>query len=259
MPIFRIRRSAPLGALTFLAAAALTTAGCGSNGSADGSALPTQSTGASQAPTSSDPSAGSSADSATGSSDAGGAVLGGTALQTKLSAVSVPSGFTVDSSSRQASGATPTSPGDYEALQSCSDLTNAGADTLTSDHEAAYAEYEIDNSDDLTVNVVAADYYPGDANKQMSEVATLVAKCPSYTAQDINGANVTVKVTSTAKQGLGDQALDIHVNASTGYVSDEFLLVRKGDTIVAMDQDDAADGSMGDLATLAAPYVAALG
>lgn len=255
MPILRTRRSAPLGALTILAAAALT-AGCGSNGTAGGSASATQPAGASQAPTSTD----SSAADAAGGSAALGTVLGGTALQTKLNAVHFPSGFSVDSSSREASGATPTTPGDYEALQSCSDLTNADGQTLTSDHEAAYAEYGMDDSDDLTVDVVAADYYPGDADKQMSEVAALVAKCPSYTAQDVDGANVTLKVTSTTKQGLGDQALDIHVRASTsGYVSDEFLLVRKGDTIVAMDQDDAAGDSMGDLATLAAPYVAALG
>jgi hypothetical protein len=254
--MLHIRRSTPLGALTLLAAAALT-AGCGSTGSVTSSttATPTAA-GTSQAPAS----APASTDAASGGPDAAGTVLGGNALQTRLDAVSVAKGFSIDSSSKDSSGATPTTPSDYEALQSCSDLTNAGADTLTSDHEAAYATYELDDSDDLEVDVVAADYYPGDADKQMSEVAALVAKCPSYKAQDIDGNDVTLKVTSSARQGLGDQALDVHVRASTsGYVSDEFLLVRKGDTIVAMDQDDAAGDSMADLATMAAPYVTALG
>lgn len=174
--------------------------------------------------------------------------------------MTVPSGFTVDSSSIDASGSTPTTPSDYESLQGCSDLTNGGADTLTSDHEASYATYTIQNSDDLSVNVVVADYFPGDAGKQMSEVSSLVAKCLTYKATDTDGKSVTLKVTTSSVSGLGDQALDIHIAATeSGYVSDEFLLVRTGNTIVAMDQNDSAGSSMASLSTLIKPYLTALG
>lgn len=247
--------SAVLTAAAGLAAAALV-AGCGSSGSA-----PVAATGATT-PASSAPAddSGDSASASAPGSAGDGTVVGGTALQTKLKGVAVPSGFKVDSSSVEASGATPTSPGDYIGLKGCSDLTNSDAQTLTSDHGASYAEYDIDNTDDLSVTVVLSDYYSGDADKQMSEVSDLIAKCATYQATDTDGKSVSIKVTSKQVSGLGDQALDVHLGASvSGYVADEFLLVRTGDQIVAMNQDDASGSTLADLSTLIKPYVAALG
>lgn len=244
----------PLVALTALTAAALAS-GCSSNGHP--SALPTN-TSTPSAPTAAPATSSGATVSSSSGTGGSGTVLGGPALQSKLNTVKAPAGFTVDSSSLNASGATPTTPGDYVGLQQCSDLTNSTADTLTNDHEASYAEYDIKNSSDLSVTVVVAEYYPGDAEKQMSEVASLVAKCSSYQAQSTGGSNVTVKVTSSTPPGLGDQALDVHLGAGSNYVSNEYLLVRKGDVIVAMDQDDASGSSLGSLSSLITPYLAAL-
>jgi hypothetical protein len=144
-----------------------------------------------------------------------------------------------------------------DPAEGCSDLTNASSQTLTSDYEASYATYQIQNAS-TTVTVVVADYYPGDAQQQMSEVSTLVGKCGHYQASALSGGNVTMTASSSAPSGLGDQAADIHLDATTsGYVEDEFLLVRTGNRIVAMDESNAG-GGMAALTALAGPYLSAL-
>jgi hypothetical protein len=249
----------PLGVVALLAVAALS-AGCGTStggGSATGTPTPAQSQSSAAA---SQTSATASTAATTGAPGSGGTVLGGPALQTKLGAVPLPAGYTVVSSSQEASSGAPTSPDVSDGgitLQDCSDLTNADSTTLTTDYEASYATYQIQNSE-TTVTVAVADYYPGDVQQQMSEVSTLAGKCTSYQATAVGGGNVTLHASTSAPSGLGDQSLDIHLGASTsGYVADEFLLVRSGDQIVAMD-DSNAGGSMVTLTSLVKPYLSAL-
>jgi hypothetical protein len=254
----------PLGAAAVLAVTGLSVAGCGSSGSGGLGVTFTATPGpSSAAPAPSSPAAAGAPSSPTASAagSAGSAApLAGSALQTKLGAAPLPAGYTVVSSSQESSDGAPSSPDVADGgltLQDCSDLTNASSQTLTSDYEASYATYQIQNAS-TTVTVVVADYFPGDAQQQMSEVSTLVGKCGHYQASALSGGNVTMTASSSAPSGLGDQAMDIHLNATTsGYVEDEFLLVRTGNRIVAMD-DSNAGGGMATLTSLAGPYLSAL-
>lgn len=254
----------PLGAAAVLAVTALCVAGCGSSGSGGLGIITATTPGrSSAAPAPSSPAAAGTpspaAASAAGSAGAA-APLAGSALQAKLGAVALPAGYTVVSSSQESSDGAPNSPDVADGgltLQDCSDLTNASSQTLTSDYEASYATYQIQNAG-TTVTVVVADYYPGDAQRQMSEVSALVGKCGHYQASALSGGNVTMTASSSAPSGLGDQTMDIHLGATaSGYVEDEFLLARTGNRIVAMD-DNNAGGGMATLTSLAEPYLSAL-
>lgn len=265
--MFLVSRQTPrtrLGAAAVLAVTAFSLAGCGSSGS--GGPLATGITAGQSSPAAAPSSlaasgaAPSSAAASAAGSTGAGAPLAGSILQTKLGGVPLPAGYTVVSSSQESSDGAPSSPDVADGgltLQGCSDLTNASSQTLTSDYEASYATYQIQNAS-TTVTVVVADYYPGDAQQQMSEVSTLVGKCGHYQASALSGGNVTMTASSSAPSGLGDQAADIHLDATTsGYVEDEFLLVRTGNRIVAMD-DSNAGGGMAALTSLAGPYLSAL-
>lgn len=235
MPIQKtaVRAAAVLASAAFLAA-------CQSKSSdSDGTTPRTPSSPVAAATTPSSDTGGSTGTPAAAS----GSVLNGTKLTTLLPTTSqVPSGWKLDDSAAFDTGGTvkppsdPLLPGD-----GCAEaLTNGGAQTLTSDYQAAYAMTGLTNPNGGSSNVVFNSYEPGDAVKQMNEVSTLVKRCASFTTQDINGKSVKMSAVAKAVTGLGDQALDLKVTPSGDYVSDEIVLVRSGNIIMAVDEDSSA-------------------
>jgi len=255
MSISRNAIRIPLGVVTVIGAAALAT-GCGSSGSGHSSADSVNS-GASQPSASASASApsdaGSGATSSAGSSGSSGSILGGTALLKTLTAVK-PSGYSVESGLQSSSGATATSPSEDNSASQCTFLTDANASTLTLDYQAAWAATAAHGSDHQEIFVNYSDYHSGDAEKQMAEIAQLAAKCSTYQAKDEDGSTLTMKVAATTPTALGDQELDVRVTSTSGTISNEFLMIRVGDTITALSHNPTG-GSIIELSNLATPYI----
>lgn len=189
-----------------------------------------------------------------------GVVPNGTKLKSLLPTAShVPIGWMVDDSSAFDTGSEVKSPGDpLLPSEDCAGaLTNGGAKTLTSDYQAAYAMTGLKNPNSGSSTVVFNGYQPGDAVKQMAEVSTLVKRCASFTTQDINGAKVKMSAAVKPVAGLGEQALDIKVTPRGSYVADDIVLVRSGNVIMAVDEDDST-GKMAPLVPVAKKLAAAL-
>lgn len=242
----------PLGVVTVTAAAALAS-GCGSSGSGHSSADSVNS-GASQPSASTSASSPSDASSgATSSTGSSGSILGGTALLKTLTAVK-PSGYTIEAGLQSSSGATATSPSEGKSASQCTFLTDANASTLTLDYQAAWAASAAHGSDHQEIFVNYSDYHSGDAEKQMAEIAQLAAKCSTYQAKDEDGSTLTMKVAATTPTALGDQELEVRVTSTSGTISNEFLMIRVGDTITALSHNPTG-GSIIELSNLATPYI----
>ena len=229
-----------------LVACALVLAACGSSksSSADDSA--------SKSP-SAPPVTSASATAPPATDAAAGSAPNGTKLKTLLpTATHAPSGWKVDNSDAFDTGATVKSPGGaLLPTDDCADaLTNGGAQTLTSDYQAAYAVTGLTAPNDGSSNVVFNGYEPGDAVKQMTEVTTLVKRCASFSTKGSDGAKVKMTATLKSVAGLGDQALDVRVTPSGDYVGDDIVLVRSGDVVMGVDEDDSA-GTMAPLVPVA--------
>jgi len=91
------------------------------------------------------------------------------------------------------------------------------------------------------LTLVLGGFQPGYAQKQINWYTTDAARCHDYT--DHGGTTWTT--TSSAVQGLGDQALYLQ-NVSSAYTQQE-LLVRVGNNMAALSQD----GALGPLLPLA--------
>ncbi len=222
--------------LAAVCAATLCACGPDSSGSDDATTPPATSASKVPAPAPST----SAADPARGSDS--GPVPNGTKLKTALpTAATAPKGWKLDDSSAFDTGATvrpPSSP--LLPSDDCSEaLTNGGAKTLTSDYEAAYAMTGLTSPTDGSSSVVVNGYEAGDSAKQMAEVTALVKRCASFSAQDIDGKTVKMAATATPVSGLGDEALDVKVTPTGAYVAAETVLVRSGNVIMAVDEDDA--------------------
>jgi len=223
--------------LVLTCAAALTA--CGPDSSSDKADATTP-------PASSAPATPSAAPATTAASPVSGSDSGPVPDGTKLKALlptasTAPSGWKLDDSSAFDTGSTvrpPSSP--LLPSDDCSEaLTNGGAKTLTSDYEAAYAMTGLTDPDDGSSSVVFNGYEAGDSAKQLAEVNTLVKRCASFTAQDIDGKTVEMSATVTPVSGLGDRALDVKVTPAGNYVADEVVIVRSGNVVMAVDEDDA--------------------
>jgi hypothetical protein len=273
---------APLGVAAVIAVAALTSA-CGSGASGSASAArggggASQSAAAASAGASG-PSAGAGAASSAGSSRSGGtggaggssgtsgtggsgnSVENGTALLQKLGSVK-PAGYTVESSTNSSSGATLASPKNVDSLSQCSALRDQNASGLTADYEAAHAFTSVySDSTHGNIDISLSSYQPGDAQKQFDEITTAFQNCPSYKTTNETGASVTMttSLSNPPETVHGDQVVEIQQTASvSGWIKDDFLLVREGGTILAISQN-AVGSTPSDLDSLALPYIAAVG
>ncbi|MFE0462623.1 hypothetical protein ACFW1A_25545 [Kitasatospora sp. NPDC058965] len=245
-----------------LGAVAVTTAllaGCQSDnsdkpaGTAAASSAPSQAAPTSSGPTGGDSAAPGDSAGATGSPGAG-AVVPGSTLKTLLpTAATLPAGWALDGSDGYAfdtkdtimSPGTPLLPG-----EKCTELTHAGAESLSIDYRAAYASIKLKDPKQADVTVVIASYHPGDATKLLGEITTLAGGCTTYTAQAMGGGTVRTTVTDDPVPGLGDQSIDFKNTPQGHYVAEETVIARVGDKVLLIDGSDAA-GAMPDLRTLA--------
>jgi hypothetical protein len=97
-------------------------------------------------------------------------------------------------------------------------------------------------------------YHPGDAAKSLAQVRdNVTTTCNGYTAMMIAG-QVDVKVSATPVSGLGDEALLIKTLPQGPYISEENLLVRRGDLMMSLASNNV-HGSLPDLTPAAAALV----
>jgi len=226
--------------------------------SPQGGAAPTvESTSTAAAQISTSPQIGT-ATSAT-SAGAHGSVPTGKQLAALLAAATPPTGFTSEPSGAMDSGANLVQdPGSYIGLKDCTGLTHAGADNLVTDYKSSDAQTTIRSQKGDEVDILVAAFAPGDADKQWQEVAGMYTKCATYQSGVLGGGTASLKATSTPVSGLGDQAVDLKIQATTpGYVSEHTLLARVGDRIIAVGTDSQEAASV-DLKPYAKAYLPAL-
>ena len=78
------------------------------------------------------------------------------------------------------------------------------------------------------------------------------------TQSDSDDGPVTMKVSYEKPTELGDEELDVTMTApESGYMNDEFLLVRSGDVIIAVSQNSVNTTPV-DLSAVAKAYVESL-
>lgn len=255
-----------------LTAVVLAAAGCsGSNGSRGASAAPTNTdtssspvptTSAPVAPTTSAPATtalASSTDSAppphnTGdylkillpSSNTNAALLG--------LGPSLPAGWTAHTDESD-SGSTPTAPAaSLVGDGTCTYLTPAsGGLDLAVGLSVATASESLGNGT-APIGLAFYAYNHGDAAKSLGQVRQNIAStCDDFTATPILGT-VEVKVTVTPVSGIGDEAMLVKTIPQGAYLSEENLLVRRGDLVMSLWGDDHY-GSLPDLTPAASALV----
>jgi|GEM_PF-2882560 len=108
---------------------------------------------------------------------------------------------------------------------------------------------------------VALSYYaynPGDAAKSLAQVRKdVTTTCDGYTAWMLAG-HVEVKVSATPVPGLGDEALLIKTQPQGPYVSQENLLVRRGNLMMSLSSNNIW-GDLPDLTPAAWTLVTGMG
>jgi hypothetical protein len=131
----------------------------------------------------------------------------------------------------------------------CTVIPQLTADEATADYRAAYAEETITVHDTPIAQIVLAATNPGDAARQIAEVAALAERCGTFSAPNASGTSVGGTVTATPIPHLGDQALDVRVTATgpdaASYRQPEVVLVRVGDklAVVSDNYPDQDNGS----------------
>jgi hypothetical protein len=175
----------------------------------------------------------------TGGSTAGSgaAILSGKQLQAVLAATPLPSGFSVESGSGDASTSSE-DPGDPQLpSDDCAQLTDETASNFTDDFRSTYATETLSNSSSgATIDIALADFQPGYAAKQIAEVQQFATRCATYTGQGDNNASVTVHASVSTSPQVGDQSADVHVVPVGHYDNNEILVVRVGDRMIALGQ-----------------------
>lgn len=108
---------------------------------------------------------------------------------------------------------------------------------------------------------VALSYYaynPGGAAKSLAQVRdNVTTTCDGYTAWMLAG-HVEVKVSATPVPGLGDEALLIKIQPQGPYISEENLLVRRGDLMMSLSSNNIW-GDLPDLTPAATTLVTGMG
>ena len=202
------------------------------------------------------PSSPASPSAAPSGGQGGGSTLTGLQLNALLPGKGeLPGGWTIASQTGNSGGSLNTPDPSSAVLpgEPCNHLPNEGADTLLQDNQASNASESV-NAGDQTPDVVLAGFFPGDAQKQLSEVKKHVAGCPQFSGKDASGKSGTFTASATPASVNGaDQAIVVKVQSSTFYGS-YTLLAQYGNVVVGVDEPayDSQSSDTGSFASLAA-------
>lgn len=169
-----------------------------------------------------------------------GAVPGSAQLKALLpTASTAPSGWKVEADEESDSDGAAQDPGDPELpTDDCNDaMTGGQPQDLTSDYSAAFASIPLTDPQLGESYVVFNSYQPGDAVKQMADVRAVARRCASYTGKAGSGKSIKITTSVTTVPGLGDDAFELKVTPKGDYVGNDTILVRSGDTVMAVDED----------------------
>jgi hypothetical protein len=123
----------------------------------------------------------------------------------------------------------------------CDVVPQITADEASVDYRAAYAKETLSEHGVPIAQIVLAATNPGDATRQVAEVAALAERCQTFAAPNAGGAVVVGTVTATAIPHLGDEALDVRVTATgpdaAKYLQPELIFVRVGDKLAVISDD----------------------
>jgi hypothetical protein len=165
---------------------------------------------------------------------------------------SLPAGWVADGAADKDSGPTATAPAPSIVSDGTCDYLTGKNDMLdlAGGLSVASASGWLGNGS-AGVALAFYAYNPGDAAKSLAQVRdNVTTTCDGYTAMMLAG-HLDVKVSATPVSGLGDEALLIKTLPQGPYVSEENLLVRRGNLVMSLSSNDIY-GDLPDLTPAAA-------